>query len=239
MIRILITLLLASSTLSTTCKSQKEMPKTKDSSPLVDMQMHGCRGYCPVYKLSFLHNTELLYEGIRNMEQMGVVKTGITKEEYDKLVLMLAKANLRQYPEVIESKVADAPGATITIYDEKGSHPVSGSIDRPKPILELEAFMKTLAEGHGLHVKHGIDPNAPVASDREVIVKLKDKVNAGNWIAQYKDYKIKLVRRVSAENLWVVAYNPAQMTEEAIIALLKKNIDVLEVQSNKKATDRN
>jgi hypothetical protein len=239
MIRILITLLIASGALATTCKSQKEMPKAQDHSPLVEMQMHGCRGYCPVYKLTFLHNTELVYEGMRNMEQMGVVKTGITKEEYDKLVLLMAKANLRQYPEQIKSGVADAPGSTITIYDEKGSHPVSGSIDRPKPILELEEYMKTLAEGHGLHVKHGVDPNAPVESDQQVIVKLKDNVNAGNWIAKYEDYKFKLVRRVSAENMWVVSYNPAQTSEEAIIKLLKKNSDVLDVQANKKATDRN
>lgn len=239
MIRTALILLIAVGTLASTCKSQKEMPKVQDRSPLVEMQMHGCRGFCPVYKLSFLHNTELIYEGIRNMEQMGVVKTGITPEEYAQLELLLAKANLRQYPEQIESKVADAPGATITLYDKAGSYAVSGSIDRPQPILDLENYMKKLAEGHGLRVKRGVDPNAPTHNTAEVIVRLKDDVNAGNWIVGFEEQKFRLVKRISAENAWLVSYDPDKISETQIIALFKNHKDVQDAQPNKKASERN
>lgn len=221
------------------CKSRKEMPNPNNDSPLLEFEQHGCRGYCPTYKLSFLNNGVLRYEGLRNVEQLGVVKTAITPEELTQLRTELADVNLWQYPEVIESKVADAQSSTMTVYRDNKSHSVMGSIDRPKPILELETKLKNLAESHGLRVKKGIDPNAPAATDKELIVKLKDNVNAGNWLMQFESMKLHLVRRLSAENMWLVSYDPAVIEETKLINLLKTSEGVLDVQVNKATKDRN
>jgi len=221
------------------CKSRKEMNVSNDNSPLIEMQMHGCRGYCPTYKLSFRNNGELVYEGLRNVEQAGVVKTGITPEELSQLRAEVTAVNLWQYPEQIESRVADAPSSTMTVFAAGKSHSVSGSIDRPKPILDLENRMKDLAEMHGLRVKKGIDPNALPENSPQVIVKLKDSINAGNWIAQFKDLKLRLVRRLSAENMWLIGYDPGQIGEKALLERLKTTEGVLEAQADKATKDRN
>jgi allophanate hydrolase subunit 1 len=88
-------------------------------------------------------------------------------------------------------------------------------------------------------VKQGIDPNALPADAPELLVKLKTEVNAGNWVMGIQNVKLRLLRRVSAENTWLLAFDPKQISAEQLIETLKALPDVLEVQRNKKTSDRN
>lgn len=210
------------------------------SGDLVAFESHGCRGWCPVYKLLFRNDGSAVYEGVQNTVKTGISEFKITKEELSSLQRSVEATNVWQYPEQIPSRVADASGGIITVFRGTTQKSVSGSIDRPKPLLELEKQMKSLAEAHGLDVKTGVNPNeVPAASRSEVIVKLKKDVNAGNWIAQFGEVKLRLIRRVSADNVWLVAFDAKQITEKSVIELLKSTPDVLEVQPNKAAEERN
>lgn len=222
------------------CKTRKDAPPT-DNSNLIRLATQGCRGYCPEYTLEFRNNGSVTYEGIRNVEKMGKTEFQLTPEELRTLKAEVQKVNLWQYPEMIESGVADAPYATLTVYDGSKSHPVSGSIDRPKPIIDLEVRLKNLAEAHGLQVKRGFDPNDPILKlTAQIVVKLKPEVNAGNWIAKFDDgIKLRLIRRVATENNWLLAYNPDQFSETEIIDLLKSVDGVLDALPPKDVKNRN
>lgn len=212
------------------CKTRKEAPPKTDSTNLIRLVTQGCRGYCPVFSIDFRSNGSATYEGTRFVEKIGKMDFQLTPEELTKLKAEVQKVNLWQYPENIESRIADAPYATLTAYDGGKSHPVSGSIDRPKPILELEIFLKDLAEAHGLKVKKGVNPDDPMLKlTAQVVVKLKPDINAGNWAGKFgEDIKVRLVRRVSTENNWLLAYNPTQFTEKQFIDLLKDIEGVLD-----------
>ncbi len=222
------------------CKTRKDTPPTNDTN-LVRLATQGCRGYCPEYTLDFRNNGSVTYEGIRNIEKMGKVEFQLTPEELRTLKAEVQKTNLWQYPENIESGVADAPYATLTVFDDSKSHPVSGSIDRPKPVLDLEVSLKNLAEAHGLQVKRGFDPNDPILKlTAQIVVKLKSDLNAGNWIAKFDaGIKLRLIRRVATENNWLVAYNPDQFSETEIIDLLKSTEGVLDALPSKDVKNRN
>jgi hypothetical protein len=219
------------------CKTRKEANAsmtpmdTKGGNQLISLATQGCRGWCPIYVLDFYTDGKVKYEGTRFVEKMGKSEFQLTPDELSRLTAEVKKANLWQYPENIESRVADAPYARLTVYDGAKSHPVSGSIDRPKPILELENMLKDLAEAHAVQVKKGVNPDDPALKlTAQVVVKLKPDVNAGNWAAKFNDeIKLRLVRRVSTENNWLVGYNPDQFTEKAITDLLKDLEGVLDV----------
>ncbi len=214
--------------------------KTEDTTNLVDLQTSGCFGFCPVFKLSALNNGLVRYEGLRYAEKMGKDSFRLTQEELKSLQAKVKETNLWQYPELIKSEVMDAPYATLTAYEGEKSKSVRGSIDRPVPLLELEALMTSLAEAHGFQVKRGVNPNdVPQKTKKEVIVKLKPEINAGNWIARFTDIKLQLLQRQSAENIWVIAYDSAQIEEKALIDRLKGTDGVLEVQANMQVKDRN
>lgn len=209
-----------------------------DKSPLIELQLHGCRGYCPTFKVRILNNGDLIYEGIRNVEQTGVVNTGITPDELTALRAQITAANLWQYPEHIDSKIMDAPHATLTVFKGETNHAVTGTIDRPKPLLDLELKIKQLTEGHGIRVLMGVAPDVDKGATGQLIVHLKPGVNPGNWLAKFEDLNVRLVRQISADNTWLVSYNPAEVKEQSLIDLFKGTKDVLDAQPNRKTEER-
>jgi hypothetical protein len=228
-------------TLFSACRSQKDQPAATAATPVIELERHGCRGFCPQYKLRFMSNGSVAYEGIRNMEKMGAATIQLSNAELAKLLNEVQKVNLWQYPERIQSTVADAPSSTMQVFKEGKSHSVTGSIDRPKPILELEKMLQSLAEAHGLKVMRGVspdeaDPNAPV---KELLVKLKPEANIGNWMMQFSELKLRIVRRVSADNVWLVSYNPNEIAEKDLIELFKGTKEFVEAQPNKAVKERN
>jgi len=203
-----------------------------DPSPIVQLEMHGCRGFCPTYKLLFRNDGALEYEGIRNMIKQGMDTVQLSNSELKQLRVAMAAVNLWQYPERIESQVADAPNSTITVFNRDKQHAVQGSIDRPKPVLEFELLLKDLAEAHGLKVKEGLNPYEAPANQQEILVKFKPEVNPGNFMMQFEEIRLRIVRRVSAENLWIIGYNPDQITQKQLIDTLKSMEGVLEAKAN-------
>ena len=73
---------------------------------------------------------------------------------------------------------------------------------------------------------------------RELLVTLDKDLNAGNWISQFPDFKLRLTRRLGAENVWVVAYDGKQADEKTVIDMLKNSKGVLNVQPNGKTEQR-
>ncbi|HMX39339.1 MAG TPA: DUF6438 domain-containing protein [Saprospiraceae bacterium] len=221
------------------CKSSKNSTSSPGS-PLVALHTGGCFGYCPVYKLTVLSNGRVRYEGERFVEKEGRDSFLLNTEELSRLKQKIQEVNLWQYPDRIPSEIVDAPSATLVVYEGSRMKKVQGSVDRPAPVLELENMIKDLAEAHDFHVKRGVDPRAvPESSRKELIVKLKPEVNAGNWIAQFTDLRLRLVKRLTADNIWLVAYDSKEVDEASIIELLKNTEGAVEVQVNAKVQERN
>lgn len=224
---------LVSSVLVSAGKCASDKSAAASDKPLVQLNMYGCRGFCPTYNLLFHDNGVVAYEGVRNMAKQGLDTVQLTRPELEQLRKTLKEVNLWQYPERIESQVADAPSARLTVFDGEKRHEVYGSIDRPKPILDLENLLKDLAEAHGLKVKVGVDPYAAPPNQEEIVVKFKPEINPGNFMMQFQEIKLRIVRRVSAENEWIIGYNPDQIQEKQLMDLLKDMDGVVAVKSVK------
>ena len=214
--------------------------KTGDATPLISLETGPCFGFCPVFKLEVLNNGLVHYNGKRFVEKTGLDSFQLTEAEIKQLKTRVKEANLWQYPDMIKTDIMDAPFSTLIVHEKGKSKTVRGSIDRPAPLLELENLIKDLAEAHDFIVKRGVNPNAPPAgASKEVIVKLRSDQNAGNWITKFTELKLRLVRRISVENTWLVAYDPKQIDEKTLIETLKNSEGVIEVQTNKPVNERN
>jgi Domain of unknown function (DUF6438) len=221
------------------CKGAKKTPAEQAPTQLVSIQTQGCRGYCPRFKADFFSDGTVRYEGIQFVEKMGTATVTLTKSELGLLNKQLETTNLWQYPERFPTTVADAPGATLTVYRGQEQKVVMGSLERPKPILALDNMLRDLLEAHQIPVRKGVNPEAPDPNSRKtILVLLKPEINAGNWIAEVKDLRVQLIRRVTADNLWLVGFDPQQISEAALIERLKKMPAVLEAQTNQEVDER-
>lgn len=211
----------------------------QDHAPFVQLQMGACHGFCPVYRLTVRNDGWTEYEGIRNVAKTGLDSFRLDDAELAGLRKKTEAVNLWQYPDRIPTQVADAPYGTLTVWKGAQSKSVAGTIDRPAPLLELEAMIKDLAVAHGFNVKDGVDPKRPPAANRpELLVQFKPEANAGNVLGQITELDVRLVRRTGPENIWVVSYDAAQIGQKDLINLLKGLDGVVEAQGNEKAQDR-
>ncbi|MBK8558034.1 MAG: hypothetical protein IPL65_20835 [Lewinellaceae bacterium] len=201
-----------------------------NTGPFIEMETGACRGYCPVYSLTFHHDGSVRYMGKRNVEKTGEIVFQLEKEELAVLEKNVAETNVWSYPERSNSMVADAPTTRMAVYKGEKTHTVYGNFERPQPLLDLEKQMQQLAIRHGIDVYKEVDPNAIKVEGRgEVMVLLRDEINAGNWIMQFSEIRLQLVRRAGTKNKWLVAYDTRQISEAQLLDLLKDMDGVLEV----------
>lgn len=232
-------------TLAVACNAQKNSsaspvsPTVLASDNLVRLETGGCRGYCPVYKLTFHHDGSMDYEGARYVEKVGKERVKLTDAELQTLRTAVKRTNLWGYPSQIPTTIADAPAHTFTVFEGEKSHSVMGMGPLPKPIVELEKLMQGIAEAHGINVKKGVDPSDPASLKGEVIVKFKPDVNVGNFCMQFMEMKVRPVRRISEDNIWIIGFSPSELTEEQFIDIIKGMEGVIEVQPNKQVKERN
>ncbi|MCS6930246.1 MAG: DUF6438 domain-containing protein [Saprospiraceae bacterium] len=126
---------------------------------LVELQTGGCFGYCPVIRLSVYTNGRMEYEGKQFAERQGKASFQLTYEEMRQLRRQLKKASVCKYPERIASEVVDAPWSTLTTTCRGQTKSVTGSIDRPRPLLDLENLLRNLAEVRGYQTRRGVPPS--------------------------------------------------------------------------------
>jgi hypothetical protein len=223
------------------CQTRKPQPPPTTGALLVQLETTGCRGYCPIYKISIRDNKEAEYEGIRFVTPDGVRKFTLSDEEFAGLQDQLKTTDLWKYPESFPVTIADAPGAVITVYDKDKSKVVRGSIERPAPIRALDDYIRAVAHHHGIQPESK-DPNAiDPAIAKEILIQLKPEVNAGNWIQQFNkdtNQTLRLLQRTGAQNIWRVAYDPTVMPVKDLLLVLKVNGDVVSVQENKQVQER-
>jgi len=199
---------------------------------LIQLETGGCRGFCPMYKLTFRKDGNLEYLGIRNVVIKGAKTIRLSSEEYSELLKEVNRVDLWQYPAEIPSTVIDAPVHTYTIFEGSKSHVVKGTAGIPKPILELESRMQNIAEAHGLPVRKGEDPNNPTLAG-QVIVKFKMDINAKEFCNQFSDLKVRPIRHQSEDNTWIIGFDPSELNQEQFINLLKDMDGVVNVEPNR------
>lgn len=205
---------------------------------LVRLETSGCKGYCPIYKLTFHVDGTLNYSGYRNVEELGEKYVKLSADEFSKLQNAVRRANLWEQPRQLPVTVADAPVHTLTVSENGKRHQVKGAGPMPEHIQALDQLMQDIAETHGFMVKKGVDPNDPANMKGEAIVHFKPEINAGNFCMQFMEFKTRPVRRIAEENIWILGFYPSELTETQFIEIIKGMDGVLSVTTSKKLPER-
>ena len=223
------------------CKAhQTPVKEPKDNTDMpgfssVLLETGGCRGFCPVYSLRFDADGKADYEGKMNMLRMGKMEFSLSKQELAKITEAIQNSGLDTLPPLIKTQVVDAPHNTIRVnYPGRRPHSVAGSVDRPQGLVDLENTLIEIGEAHGLQLREGVNPNHPNPnSEGMLVVLLTEEINAGNWIMQFTDLKLRLVRRTGMENEWILAYDKEQIREESFLEMLRKMESVKSAKPSK------
>lgn len=199
---------------------------------LVSLTTGNCKHYCPSYALTFYTNGQMDFAGYGNVEKVGEQTIQLSANEFSKLQDEVRRANLWQYEAVVPGSVPDAPMHQFVVYDGSKMHTVKATSDLPKGLRSLDKLMQDIAEKHGIKVKKGVDPNDPASATGEVIVKLRPGLDAEAFCAQFMELKVRLLRQYSEDNIWLIGYNPSEVTEANFIEIMRGTEGVQTVQPN-------
>ncbi len=222
------------------CKGSKKA--AGGPTELVEIETWPCRGYCPAYKMTFLSDGKVAWEGLRAVRKMGKENFQLTKLETGDVKPRVDRAEISKFEKEYKSGIADAAGYRLSFWEngKKRTISVEGGSQPPAKLLGLETFLKELGEKYGYDTRKGFNPNEPdEATAQTVIVELKPEVNAGNWLAQFSELKLSLVRRLRPDvNIWLVKFDSAQLSANDLVAAFKTSPDVILAQPNHQAKDR-
>ena len=226
-------------TLLIQCATKKQIPLPPDAM-MVSLATHGCRGYCPVFQIIIKQNGNCSYIPEQYCAISEPKDFRLSQAEYDLVSAKYKAIPYRKYPSYIESTIADAPGATLTFHERDSAYSITGTIDRPKSLLDLENTIRDIALAHGIDTRKAYDPTeiAP-ANASELLVLLKEEINAGNWIAQIQVGNPRLVRRIPPNNAWILSFDRSQIGVKEMISVIEGSVDVIRVQRNQRTEDRN
>lgn len=220
--------------------AKKNAPK-EQTGPIAMLETGACRGFCPIVSLTFNADGSVDYEGIRFVKKIGKDRFQLSKNELADLKNKVKNLNLSQYDDRYKSDIMDLPSATVTTWDGRKKKSVSGTAGRPQPVQDFQNYLSGLATVHGFPVmSYNPDDEIDEKIAKSIIVELKPAVNPGNWIMQFQDIRLRLVRRISPDrNTWLVNFNPNEIDQESLISLVKSSADVVEAQGNMEVKDRN
>jgi hypothetical protein len=89
------------------------------------------------------------------------------------------------------------------------------------------------------NVKTNSIKNLELFDNQELIVQFKQEINIDEWVKTYAKNQMQKVNQVAPNmNYYVVSYNSGTLPAKEMIALIKKDTKVAEIQTNKKVLPR-
>lgn len=218
------------------CQLPLSMVKTERLVKLAEMSKGNCYGRCPVYQLIIYDNGVMTYEGQRYTDKMGMYIKRLSKPETESLSWAFQRANLWQFENVYRSDYPDLPAVSITYYDGDRSKTILGKETRPEAILELEGRLNELANSEGWTLRRAPDYNLPPGTvANQLVVELRDDVNAEVWVAKYSRQEMKLLKKVwPSETKLLLQYNIKVIDPISMLDMVRQDTDVQTAELNRK-----
>ncbi len=120
-------------------ESKQEEPAKVDSDSLfATYEKTACFGLCPIFKLTVYKSGLAYYEGIKNVDNIGLYKGNIDVSELDKTLKLAEEIKYFQMEAVYDGNVTDLPSTIYVI--NKGSR--KQVVDRYRGPEELEKLDK-------------------------------------------------------------------------------------------------
>jgi hypothetical protein len=213
-------------------------PKSPDGNVLVRYENTGCSGYCPVFKINFLADGTMEYQGGRFSAKTGNHSVRLTADEFSQLQNAVRRSNVWDYPNRLPNPAQDGSLRIFTVYEQNKRHTVKGSGALPESLTALEQVVQSIAEAHGFEVKKGVDPTDLANLTGEISVRFNPGVNVESFCLQFMEFTVRPIRQGSESDVWILGYLPSEITEDLMLQLMGGMEGVTEVKSNKAANDR-
>lgn len=123
----------------------EEVSEEAESEFLISYERGYCFGMCPVFKSEIKSDGSATYEGINFVDNMGLHRGSLTKENCDKIIEKLKEINYFQLDSAYDNPaVMDIPSVTTSAALNGETHTVFDRWQAPKEIKSLYQLLDSI-----------------------------------------------------------------------------------------------
>jgi hypothetical protein len=233
------------SILAFSCKSNKSMKNIDKDEVKFSLKKSACFGKCPTYKLTINHGGYATFEGVANIDKLGIYGKQISKDQFKLLKKAFENSNFETYPTKFQSQIADLPTNTIGFHNGKSFKEISGKEERPEQVMQLQFLLEKVADSGNWtllqsqkEVDHSRKPEV-VNIYSEVIIEPVPGTLIRGWLESMDKYGVRLIKKIAPTlNLYLITYDDATISAEEFLKVLKRDDSIKSAEFNKKTSKR-
>lgn len=127
------------------CKSKKIISTTELGNPMMTLAKSSCFGKCKVFNMKIYKNKSVSYQGIKNVENIGMFHSIITDEDYQSLVTLFEVANFQDLDATYLTGVRDKQKTTLRFSQKEVQYQNRAASDELKAITKsMDAIIDKL-----------------------------------------------------------------------------------------------
>ncbi|MCB0509269.1 MAG: hypothetical protein KDC82_00810 [Bacteroidetes bacterium] len=133
------------------CKQQKNMEQSSliHASDSIELSRSACFGTCPVYSVQVFADGRVLYEGQRNVQNLGKFSANLEEAEAKLFFEELSQLNWTAYPESYPIDNVDFPQFKLVYQNQELQKTIKANSNAAPELIELAKqidFMLTKLE---------------------------------------------------------------------------------------------
>lgn len=198
---------------------------------VIQLEKTGCRGYCPVYKLSIYSDRSVQFTGVAHTNATDQ-KANLSQEDYDKLINAFETGNFSAFDTSYVKPVADIP-FTYLSYRRKGNlKKVTTRGSSPEGFSHLVQMTEQIAKDFGW-----LDQGDDKDTVKEVIVELAAGVDPSEFSATVENNQLIFIKKITPNQQYYL-FRVETDEPENFLELLRQNTLVKSAQWNHKLKRR-
>lgn len=241
--------------LLSSCSTLKKVSKLKDKDIIISLSKSPCATKCSVYNVKLYKNGYVVYEGIANVEKYGLYAKKLSSSEMDKIKKEFDNNDFFGFDDQYPNPDPDMPTIVMVYNKDMKSKTITGGIDRPKKVLDLQRVLETLIRSDNFELLKSYDvktsktltedkentqeEEVTYIIDNEIIIEFNPNVFMSQWLQKYSQYHIQLVKRLGQNSpYWVITFNKTIIDSNDMLELIKQDTQVKSAEFNKKVSSR-
>lgn len=210
----------------------------------ITMQKGSCFGSCPVYTITIDKKGYAIYDGERFTDKIGKHGMQIAPDKFQAIAQAFGDAGLASFDDDYPSNIADLPSATIAYVNNSFSKRITGKVERPQKVKDLQAMLEELAQ---MDAWISLEPKEELVEKvdekdlikNEIIIKFAPGTFISKWMKQFKDYSLYVQKPLDdARTTWLTHFNDKKIDPERLLAQIKQDPAVENAEFNKKVEKR-
>ncbi|MCK5463800.1 MAG: hypothetical protein KAI95_12315, partial [Bacteroidales bacterium] len=129
------------SSLLFSCSGQKTLT---GENLLIEMQRTPCYGYCPVYTIMIDKKGKGLFEGVENVDKIGIFSFKLSQDELMEIEIAFQEVDFFQLKKIYDAQVSDLPTTYISYNKDGNRKKIMDYYGAPEKLRTLENNIETL-----------------------------------------------------------------------------------------------